>query len=101
MLPCRFHNCLGHFEMFTVEGCSETRLSKHSSNHIYDSVRFRKYIGYEYHLLFQNVPNLMKISKMERKIAKMFLLFQIILFVIVLADSKYNIENTSDRQSMF
>ena len=61
--------------MFTVEGCSETRLYKHSSNHIFDSLKFPKYIGYECHLFFQNVQKLMKISKMEIKIEKMLLNF--------------------------
>ena len=49
----------------------------------------------------QNLENLMKISKMERKIEKMLLVFSIIAFDIVPADSKYNKENTCNRQSMF
>ena len=44
---------------------------------------------------------LMKISKTERKIEEMFLVFQIIAFDIVPADSKYNKDNTCDRQLMF
>ena len=43
----------------------------------------------------------MKISKTERKIEEMFLVFQIIAFDIVPADSKYNKDNTCDRQLMF
>ena len=43
----------------------------------------------------------MKISKMERKIEKMLLNFQIIAFDTVPADSKYNKDSTCDRQSMF
>ena len=43
----------------------------------------------------------MKISKMERKIHGMFLVFSIIAFDVVPADYKYNKENTCDRQSMF
>ena len=43
----------------------------------------------------------MNISKMERKIEKMVFVFKIIAFDIVPADSKYNKQNTCDRQSMF
>ena len=41
----------------------------------------------------------MKISKMEKKIEKK--VFQITAFDIVAAYSKYNKENTCERQSMF
>ena len=37
VLSCRFDKCLGRFHIFTVEGCSETTLSKHPSTHIFDS----------------------------------------------------------------
>ena len=40
-------------------------------------------------------------GKMERKIEEMFLVFSIVAFDVVPAGSKYNIENTCDRQSMF
>ena len=43
----------------------------------------------------------MNISKMERKIQEMLLVFYIIAFDVVPADSKYKKENTCDRQSMF
>ena len=43
----------------------------------------------------------MKISKVKGKIQKIFLVFQIISFDIVPADSKYNKENTCDQESMF
>ena len=33
--------------MFTVKACSETKVSKHSPNYIFDSLIFRKYISYE------------------------------------------------------
>ena len=75
VFSCRFRNCLGRFDMFTMEGCSETRVTKHSSNYIFPSLYFRKYIGSECYLVFQNVQNLMKILKTERKIQKIFLLF--------------------------
>ena len=43
----------------------------------------------------------MQISKMDRKIDKMFLVFKIIAFDIVTADSKYYKDITCHRQSMF
>ena len=86
--------------MFTVEVCSEVRQSKHLSNHIFDSLSFRKYIGYECHPFFQNVQNLMRISKIERKIEQIFLVFQIIAFDIIPAESTYTQENTCDRESI-
>ena len=43
----------------------------------------------------------MKIWKIDRKVQKMFLIFYKIAFDIVPSDSKYNRENTCDRQSMF
>ena len=43
----------------------------------------------------------MKISKIERNIQKMFLVFYIIPFDIVPAHSEYNKENTCDRPSIF
>ena len=50
---------------------------------------------------FHDVQNLIKISKMEREIEKMFLVFERTAFEIVAAHSKYKKENTCDRQSMF
>ena len=87
--------------MFTVEGCFEMTLLKHQPNHIFRSLYFRKQIGYECQLLFQNVQNLIKIQKIETKIEKMLLFFQRIAFDIVPEDSTYNKKNTCDRQSMF
>ena len=49
---------------------------------------------------FENFQNLMEISKMERKILKMFVVFHIIVFYIVPDDSEYNKKNTCDRQWM-
>ena len=43
----------------------------------------------------------MKISKMERKIEKIFLAFYVIAYDTVIADSKYNKQYTCDRQSIF
>ena len=50
VLLCRFQHCLGAFDAFPVEGCSETRLFTHLSNYVFRSPQFRKYISYEGHL---------------------------------------------------
>ena len=72
-LPCRFKQCLWAFSMLTVKGCSETRHFRHLCSHVFGSPSFPKYINNEGHLLFQGVPNLMKISEKERKVQKNFL----------------------------
>ena len=61
--------------MLTVEQCSESGLFRHLSNHRPRSPLFQKYIRYEGHLSFQNVQNLMCISRIEEKIQKKFLVF--------------------------
>ena len=55
----RFHKCLGHFNMLTVEGCSETVLFGEWSDQVWDSRKFWKYISYDDLLFFENVENLM------------------------------------------
>ena len=64
-LLCIFQQCLGPFDMLTIEGCSETGPFRHLSNHVFRSIYFRKYISYEAHLLFQNVQNFKYISDMK------------------------------------
>ena len=52
---CRFHKCLGSYNMLTFGQCSETALFKDWSNQVFRSLQFREYISYEDHHLFQNV----------------------------------------------
>ena len=40
------------FDMLIVDGCTETGLFEHLSNHVFHSVDFRKYIGCESHFFF-------------------------------------------------
>ena len=55
-----------------VKGSSEKGLFRHLSKHVFRSSQARKYISYEGHLLFENVQNLIQISKIEREIAEIF-----------------------------
>ena len=59
--------CLGASSMFLVVESSETWLFRHSSNHLFHSPEFRKYIGYEGHPFLENVKNLMQIKEMPKK----------------------------------
>ena len=49
--------CLGLFTMFLVEGYSETVLFRYLSNHVFQTLQFRKYISYDCHLYFEYVQN--------------------------------------------
>ena len=51
----KFHKCLGRFDMLPVERGSEAGLFKRLSKHVFQSLKFRKYIAYESHLFLQNV----------------------------------------------
>ena len=75
--------------MCTVEGCSETRLFRHLSNHVFRSLKFRKHISYKAYLLFQRVQRLMQISEMQEKRRKKFLFA----FKLVAVDSLYFKQN--------
>ena len=48
-----FHKCLGHFNMLTVDGSSETWLFREWSNEIFHNVSYRKKIGYDDLLFFR------------------------------------------------
>ena len=64
----RFEQCLGQFAMLLVEGYCETALFRLLGNDVLGSPEFPKYISYECHLFFENVQNLMYISKIQKKI---------------------------------
>ena len=49
----------------------------HVSSHLFRSAYFRKEISYEGHLFFENVLNLMQISKMKEEIDKKVFVFEI------------------------
>ena len=69
---CRYQEHLRPFNIFLLEGSSETELFRHLSNHLFCSPYFRKYISYEGHLLFQHIKNLIWVSRMEKKIQNNF-----------------------------
>ena len=55
---CRFQQSLGPFAMFVVEDTSETGFYRHLVNHLFRGRSFGNYIGYDGHLFFENVQNL-------------------------------------------
>ena len=63
--------------MLPVNGSFEIGLFGHISNHVFRSAYFRKEIRYEGHLFFENVLNLMQISKMEKEIQKKVFVFEL------------------------
>ena len=75
--------------MLAVKGSLEMGLFGHISSHVFRSAQFRKEISYEGHLFFENVLNLMQISKMQDKIDKKFFVFEIIASEFVVLNCLY------------
>ena len=75
--------------MLPVKGSFETGLIGHISRHVFRSALFWKEISYEGHPFFENVGNLMQISKMQEKIDKNFFVFKIIASELVALNSLY------------
>ena len=86
--------------MFPVKGSFETGLFGHISRHVFPSAQFRKEITYEGHLFFENVLNLMQISKMQEAIDKKVFVFEIIASKFVALNCLSSEENTCHQQSM-
>ena len=86
--------------MLPVKGSFETGLLGHISSHVFRSVKFRKRISYQGHLFFENVLNLMHISKMQKKYQKKLFVFEIIGSELVALNCLYSEENTCRQQSM-
>ena len=63
-----FEEFLGLFNMLLFDGLSETGVFRHLSNRAFGSAYFKKYICYEGHLFFEDVPNLNQILKIKKKI---------------------------------
>ena len=97
---CRFQQSLGAFTMFVVEDTSKMGFYRHSFNHVFRRRYFGKYIGYEEHLLVENVQNLIVISKMQRKIQKKSFVSQIIVSELVALNILYKEDNNCHRRSM-
>ena len=84
-----FQQCVGRFRMLLLELSYETPLFRHLSNHVNRSLWFPKYSSDEAHLFFQNVQNLIKISKMQKKIKKTFFVSEIIAYELVALNCPY------------
>ena len=75
VLLSRLQQCLNQFTMLPVKGSFELGLFGHISSHVFRSAYFWKDLRYEGHLSFENVQNLMQISKMQQKIDEKFFFF--------------------------
>ena len=82
-------HCLNPFTMLPVKGSFETGLFGHISSHVFRSAYFQKEISYEGHLFFENVLNLMQISKMQKKMDKKLFVFEIIASELVALNCLY------------
>ena len=75
--------------MLPVKGSFETGLIGHISSNVFRSAYFPKEISYEAYLFFENVLNVMQISKMQEKIGKNYCLFEIIASELVTLNCLY------------
>ena len=89
LLRCRWQQCFGLSNMMTVHKCSETGFFNHLNYHAFWSLYLRKHISYQAHLFFQNVQNLMKISKIQKRIQKIFLVSEITAFKLVALNTHF------------
>ena len=78
VLLSRSQECLNPFIMLPVKGSFETGLFVHISSHVFRSAYFPKGISYERHLFFENISNLIQISKILEKVHKKVFVFEII-----------------------
>ena len=72
----KFQQCFAPFTMSVYEGSSKADTFRHISNHDFWSPQLQKCIRYEGHSFFENVQNFIYISKIRKKIQKMFFLLQ-------------------------
>ena len=79
----RLQQCFFPFTMLFVEGHSEGGFFRHLSNHLFRTLQFREYTGYEGHLFFENAKNLIQVSEMRRKIEKKFFFSEIIVSELI------------------
>ena len=86
--------------MLPVKESFETGLIGHMPSHIFRSAYFRKEISYEGRLFFENIPNLMHISKMQKKYQTKLFVFEIIASELKALNCLYSEENTCHQQSM-
>ena len=75
--------------MLSVKGSFEMGLFGHISSHVFRNAEFWKEISYQGHLFFENVSNLMHISKMQEKIDKKVFVFEIIASELVALNCLY------------
>ena len=82
-MPSSFQHCLEPVNTFSIEWFSEARPFRRLSNILFPSILLWKYLGYDTHLFFQNVLNLMHISEVQGKMQKKSFVFDIIALQVV------------------
>ena len=90
----------GPFCHVFFEETSNTGFYRHLSTHLFWRGLFGKYIGHEGRLFFEDVQNLILVSKMRRKSQKKYFVSEIIVSELVALNFLYKEENTSHRQSI-
>ena len=92
IMPRRFKQSFGAFDMLTTHKCSDTGLFRYLNNPAFCSLYFQKQITSEAHLFFQSIRNFKQISKIKRKNQKIFFVFQIIAFELVALNTRLFLE---------
>ena len=82
-MPSSFQQCFEPANTLITEWCSEARPFRRLSYHLFRNQLFSKKLGYDTHLCFQNVLNLMQISEMQVKIQKKSFVFEIMALQVV------------------
>ena len=71
LLSCIFQQCLGPFNMLTVQRCTQTWLFRHLHNHVFPRLIPRKYITYEADLFFFQIFKIKcTFQKYKKKLTK-------------------------------
>ena len=76
ILPCRFKQQFGAFNMLTTHKRSDTALFSHLSNATFWSLYFHKQITSEAHPFSQVIQNFIEVSEMKKKTQKKFFDFR-------------------------
>ena len=89
ILPCRFKQSFGPFNVLTVLKCSYTGLFQHLSNPAFFPSVISEANNFRGSSLFQRVSNFMSILEMQKKVQKIFFDFEVIAFELVSLNCRF------------
>ena len=89
ILPFRFKQSFGHFNMLTVYKCSDTGLFEHESNSTICSLYFQKENTSEAHLFLKTYCKFYVDFRKAKKIEKIFFDFETIVFELVALGTRF------------